>query len=88
MGTQAFTSHANIYTVFPNPASDQIFISTPNDQEPATATLYDLNGRMIQTLRIQQGVNTLNVNSLPNGTYILRITTPTQAQSQKVVIAR
>ena len=88
VGTQAFTSHANIYTVFPNPASDQIFISTPNDQEPATATLYDLNGRMIQTLRIEQGVNTLNVNPLPNGTYILRIATPTQTQSQKVVIAR
>ena len=88
VGTQEFTSHANIYTVFPNPASDQIFISTPNNQEPATATLYDLNGRLVQSLTVQQGVNTLNINSLPNGTYILRIATPTKVQSQKVVIAR
>ena len=88
VGIQNFASSANIYTLFPNPATDQIFISTPNSECPTTATLYDLNGKMVKTMTISQGVNTMDVNALPNGTYILRIANSRYAESKKVVIAR
>ncbi|MBO4282515.1 MAG: S8 family peptidase, partial [Bacteroidales bacterium] len=88
VGTQDFVSSANIYTLFPNPATDQLFISTPNNQEATTAYLYDLNGRLLQTMVISQGVNAMAVGSLPNGTYILKIANAHFSESKKVVIAR
>jgi subtilisin family serine protease len=88
VGTQDFVSTANIYTLFPNPATDQLFISTPNNQEATTAYLYDLNGRLLQTMVISQGVNTMALGSLPNGTYILKIANAHFTESKKVVIAR
>ena len=87
-GAHEFASNANIYTVFPNPATDQILISTPNSQESATARLYDLNGRLVQTLSVNQGVNTMEVGSFPNGTYILKISNSHFSESKKMVIAR
>ena len=88
VGTQNFASSTNLYTLFPNPASDRIFISTPNSECSTTATLYDLNGKIVKTLSVNQGVNTMEVNGLPNGTYILKIANTHFNQSQKLIITK
>lgn len=88
VGTQDFSSQANHYTIFPNPTSEKIFISTPNDQETANAFLYDMSGKMVSKIQIHQGVSMMEVNSLPAGYYILNIVNGSFSQSEKIVISR
>lgn len=87
-GTQEFVSSSNQYTIFPNPASDVIFISTPNSTGKAEATLYDLNGRLLQHVALQQGVTQLDLNNCPNGCYILRIVNGDFVQTEKIIKAK
>lgn len=87
-GTQEFVSESNQFTIFPNPASDVIFISTPNSTGKAEATLYDLNGRLLQRNILHQGVTQLDLNSCPNGCYILRITNGDFVQTEKIIKAK
>ena len=87
-GTQEFVSESNQYTIFPNPATDELFISTPNSTGKAEATLYDLSGRLLQRTALQQGVSVLNVTDYPNGCYILRITNGDFVQTEKIIKAK
>ena len=87
-GTQEFVSESNQFTVFPNPASDVIFISTPNSTGKAEATLYDLSGRLLQRNILHQGVTQLDLNNCPNGCYILRITNGDFVQTEKIIKAK
>lgn len=87
-GTQEFESSSNQFTVFPNPASDVIFISTPNSTGKAEVTLYDLNGRLLQRNSLHQGVTQLDLNNCPNGCYILRITNGDFVQTEKIIKAK
>lgn len=87
-GTQEFASASNQYTIFPNPASDVIFISTPNSTGRAEAVLYDLNGRLLQRATLLQGVTQLDLNNCPNGCYILRITNGDFVQTEKIIKAK
>lgn len=84
-GTHDFESSSNQFTVFPNPATDELFISTPNSTGKAEAVLYDLSGRMLQRTVLQQGVSILNVTDYPNGCYILRITNGNFVQTEKII---
>lgn len=88
VGTQEFNSDANIYTVFPNPTSEQLFISTPNNESTATLSLYNLNGQLVRKEIINQGVTTINVQDLPAGCYLLKIVNGKFSKSEKILIAR
>ena len=87
-GTHEFESSSNQFTVFPNPATDELFISTPNSTGRAEAILFDLNGRMLRRTTLQQGVSVLNLTDYPTGCYILRITNGNFVQTEKIIKAK
>lgn len=87
-GTHDFESTSDQYTIFPNPATDELFISTPNSTGKAEAILYDLSGRMLQRTVLQQGVSILNLTDYPTGCYILRITNGNFVQTEKIIKAK
>lgn len=62
-------------TIWPNPTTDQLRIVNQNDNPSfSRAQVFDLSGRLIITKQLQSnGMNTINVSSLPAGTYIVRI---------------
>ncbi len=86
VGTQDFDNDADIYTVFPNPTSEQIFISTPNNQRTTTAALYDMNGRKVRSAALQQGVTAIDVRDLPAGCYIIYIVNDKFSRSEKIIV--
>lgn len=60
----------NTITVFPNPATDLIYVKSKMD---VVAELLDLNGRIILSEKIQGNIESrLNVSHLSNGVYILK----------------
>jgi hypothetical protein len=57
--------------VYPQPATDQLFIKGLNQNGNHRAELYSIDGKMIRNEVLVQ--NSLNVNGLKSGMYILRI---------------
>ncbi|MDP4292222.1 MAG: T9SS type A sorting domain-containing protein, partial [Bacteroidota bacterium] len=79
-------STATGFTIFPNPVTDQLTISsdsTITSSNPALARLTDLTGRLLISLRITGNVTNMPMATLTRGCYILTIIT-TSSHRQKV----
>lgn len=66
--------------VYPNPATDQIFIQSDNREFPTDATfnLFDLQGRLHLSSNIQSGstIHQIDMSHLSSGIYFLQCATP------------
>ena len=85
VGVSNFENHEDVYTVFPNPTSDKIYISTPNSDASTTAFLYDMNGRLLNKIVVNQGVNVIDMGNRPNGCYLLKIANSHYSQTEKII---
>ena len=70
------------YSVFPNPMSDILNITS---REYATAFIYDLSGKEILKIDIQQGITSMDVSELQRGIYFLSITNLNTISTQKII---
>ena len=62
--------------MYPNPANDVFTIST-DSKTGYTATVYDLNGRMVMQESSARGeALMMNVSKLVNGIYLIKVTDP------------
>jgi concanavalin A-like lectin/glucanase superfamily protein/type IX secretion system substrate protein len=62
---------ASSLKVYPNPSSNAFFI---NSDTNGIAVLFDILGKTIQTQKVNSGTTTLNLESVPNGIYLLKVT--------------
>lgn len=82
---------AGIITVVPNPISTTALIEYALAEEGATRLeLFDLSGRLLRVLFDREGrpgahVLAVDRTGIPNGTCILRLTTPTRIDEARVV---
>jgi hypothetical protein len=63
-------------SIWPNPTTDVIRIATQSGDNSSfvKAQVYDLSGRMITQKQLQPAsLNTINISSLPAGTYLVRV---------------
>ena len=69
------TSNNVTISVYPNPFSNQITISSANDADinGKTVKLYDVTGRLFITQKITSQKTPINVSNLPPGMYFLRV---------------
>ena len=58
--------------IFPNPASDVLFVDPGSYLKPAIAEVYNLTGQMVQRSSIL-GQTAIDTNQLPAGIYVLRL---------------
>ena len=75
------------FSVAPNPAHDYAVVSVKNANEEMVVDLLDISGRVLRTQRLAAGESTLRLErgSLPNGIYMLRLTSNGQKQTRKVI---
>ena len=75
-------------SVFPNPASTKITITSPGaGSGDIIVSLYDMNGKMaLQDRFAQKNQNTLDVSTLPKGVYLIKAETQEGKTSKKIVI--
>lgn len=78
---------ANI-KVYPNPTKGILNISLPQTSEATTLTLVDIQGRQILTKETSNTNETLNIEHLSEGVYILNIQSGSLKTSKKVVLNR
>ncbi|MGC9151384.1 MAG: T9SS type A sorting domain-containing protein [Microbacter sp.] len=72
--------------VYPNPASDQIFVQFTKP-ESAQVELYRLDGQLINTLQITQLYNAINVQQLNiQGVVIVKVITADHVYTTKIIV--
>lgn len=76
----------SLYTVYPNPASDQCYVTANTASDNALCQLYDLSGRLVLQTNLFPGVNALNLSSLPQGCYLMKITDEKVVVTKKVIV--
>ena len=72
-GSNGSTSIGNVQAttscrVYPNPTQDMLIIDNANCEK---VFIFDINGRLLQTIHIDGDHTSINVNSLPLGEYLL-----------------
>lgn len=60
-------------SIYPNPATSTLTIS--GIEHNTTARIYTTNGQFLQAVALSEGSNSLSVESLSTGTYLLQINT-------------
>ncbi len=79
--------------LYPNPATDQVTLSFKSEVSmEIPIQIMDANGRVVttQSNRSTPGKNKVNfdVSNLPNGNYMVRITTKTFSNTQRLVVVK
>ncbi|MBO7628354.1 MAG: S8 family peptidase, partial [Bacteroidales bacterium] len=75
-----------LFTVFPNPASNQCFVTANTESHNTLCQLMDIAGRVVSQTILTPGVNALNVQHLTPGCYVMRITDGKKVVTKKMVI--
>ena len=70
-------------TVYPNPTKDKLYINTPQNIQVKEIQIYNLQGR--QLMAYHQSHDTVNIESLTTGVYIMVITTDKGVAKYKLV---
>lgn len=71
-------------TVYPNPAKDEVFITSQED-DILSVELHDLSGRLVQSIAIPKGMYTLNLEGLENNIYVLSVYTENGLKTAKII---
>jgi len=83
VGTEDFERPVAQLKVYPNPASDYVHLAPQPGETIVRSTLYNVRGQLIQSSDYK---NQLAVSSLPEGVYILRVTSTQGTNSHKLII--
>ena len=73
------------FDMFPNPASENLIIQLPSVSESASVEFYDYMGRLALTQKLLQTNNSINVQDLSSGVYILKVLAGDKIGNQKFI---
>ena len=63
-----------IISVYPNPAKEKLNIEAYFSDLSFTAAFYDMEGRKVQDIALNNGINIISLSDMNTGVYILKIT--------------
>ncbi|MBR6334156.1 MAG: S8 family peptidase [Bacteroidales bacterium] len=87
VGVEQHTAPATAqYTLYPNPAAGEVFVTANTNEMMAPCTVYDLSGRAVMQEVLYPGVTRLDIAHLTPGCYILRIQDGRQVITQKLIV--
>lgn len=79
----ALKGNSKLAIIYPNPAATLVTFRVSDTLLKTTAGLYDMTGRLMQTIMITSNQQPLNTKSLANGIYILKFADGTVARFVK-----
>ncbi|MBR4136496.1 MAG: S8 family peptidase [Bacteroidales bacterium] len=87
VGVEQHTApEAGEYTVYPNPATGEAYVTANTNESAVPCVVYDLSGRAVLQQTITPGVTRLDIAHLTPGCYILRIEDHRQVISKKLIV--
>ncbi|MGI4733853.1 MAG: discoidin domain-containing protein [Janthinobacterium lividum] len=84
VGSEASAASSPELVLFPNPASASTTLAGVAAY-PATLHVYDVRGRLLQTVVLTGPAQVLDVAPLATGWYVLRVSTPGRVQTQRLL---
>jgi len=86
-GTEVATIETPVFSVYPNPATQKIFISWKG-QQPGAATLemYNMQGQRVCTQKLFSQLSLVDIASLPSGIYMVVLKHDAGTYRTKVVV--
>lgn len=88
VGVEEFTTTSDRFSVFPNPSTDCLYVSVQGDQSTTIAEFFNLNGQLLFREALTCGVNKLNINHYPAGSYLLKISNAHYSTVNKIIKAQ
>ncbi|MBK8600753.1 MAG: T9SS type A sorting domain-containing protein [Flavobacterium sp.] len=82
LNTAAFETDESI-NVYPNPAKNQISVNSKNTIK--SVQLFDMQGRIINTILVNDTKLDLNISNYSNGIYFLKVTTARGSKVEKII---
>jgi hypothetical protein len=76
------------FTLYPIPASEALFLTGPELEENISVSILDLNGREILQQRLKDYSKSINIQSLENGIYFLKIKGNNYYQIEKIEVLK
>ena len=58
--------------IYPNPADDMLNILINEPSKNMKASILDSTGKIVKSIKLKSGENSINIHNLPSGTYIIR----------------
>lgn len=74
-----------VFSIYPNPAKSTVNVSS-NLEQATHLSVYDLTGKQVLSNTISFGNNNINISSLSSGVYVMRVSTPAQTVTKKLII--
>ncbi len=75
------------FTIYPNPATESIAISSSNSQTNISAIIYSISGKKIKEVPSIKANQSMDISTLGSGIYIITIESPEKVRTtQKLVI--
>ncbi|MCQ2285098.1 MAG: S8 family peptidase [Bacteroidales bacterium] len=74
------------YTVFPNPSNGRFYVTALTESPEVSCAIYDLSGRMVGHEMLTAGVNSINLQNMPAGCYLLKITDDQKVITKKLIV--
>jgi subtilisin-like proprotein convertase family protein len=75
-------------SVYPNPTTGMVNIYIPNNIEPSTISLYDVQGREIMKKETSEINTSLQIDTLQDGIYLVTIENTTGSVTKKIVLRK
>ena len=69
------TNSENEYSIYPNPAQNEIFILHEKNSDILDVKIYDLQGRLVKAIILNSDNSKINLSELSEGSYLLKINT-------------
>jgi len=76
---------ANNCRLYPNPADNAIFISSPELTGSARLFFYNLTGRLVMERQINNPETQIDISTLPRGVYFVRLQNETMFEIRKLI---
>jgi hypothetical protein len=74
------------FRLYPNPADDELIITTDEAGQTGTLLISDVTGRIVYSEQVSATMHTVNVSALPAGSYVITYTTAAATGSRKLLI--
>ncbi|MBI5541565.1 MAG: T9SS type A sorting domain-containing protein [Bacteroidia bacterium] len=72
-------------TIYPNPATDKLYINTDITINKKTVEVFDINSKLLQSIEINEANTELNVSLFKSGVYVIKINSQKQSVYTKFV---
>ncbi len=83
------TNISQVFKVYPNPAKESIQISYPfKSSSTYTASLYGVTGQLVLKKEISTADTNIDIRQIPNGVYVLKISSEDVSESKTIVVQK